>query len=413
MTTGSNILNDIFIVWIPIVFALLIGVLGAIRGVRREAVVSMSVVLGALILTVWASSWATDLNTVVTGMSVADWQATLGYGVMGLVVLGAGYGLTSALIPRGAPTAASRLGGFFLGIANGAAIAGWIMRNHYIALRDSGASGSTETMNMLFNTEASKYLIIWSGWFPLVVAAVAAIIAIVGPARRVRPTTLDEWAPSTPPTPAPPPALGVAPVGGPGVPASPATTAARPAYGGSAEGSTSVLPETQRVPYGARPAEPDISSRARADAPPTMPMPGSEGRPLYAGGQETLNLGLTGSPPAAETPGATVPARPSSSTTSTSTTPRTSDQTTQPHTTPSGPDEPSWLAAPLSTGRTDPALERSSPARDSLIARSDAPTEEHAQREQDESMVTCPRCGSREFAGAAFCTQCGNRLKAP
>jgi hypothetical protein len=415
MTTGSSILNDIFIVWIPIVFALLIGVLGAIRGVRREAVVSMSVVLGALILMVWASSWATDLNSLVTGMTVADWQATLGYVVMGLVVLGAGYGLTSALVPRGAPTAASRLGGFFLGLANGAAIAGWIMRNHYIALRDSGASGSTETMNMLFNTEASKYLIIWSGWFPLVVAAVAAIIAIVGPARRIRPTTLDEWTPAAPPTPAPPPALGVAPVGGPGVPASPATTA-RPVYGGTAEGSTLVLPETQRVPYGARPAEPDISSRARADAPPTMPMPGSEGRPLYSGGQETLNLGLTGSPSAAETPSATVQARPSSSTTSTtstSTPPRASDQTTQPHATPSGPDEPSWLAAPLSTGRTDPALERSSAARDSLIARSEAPTAEPVQREQDESMITCPRCGSREFASAAFCTQCGNRLKAP
>jgi hypothetical protein len=132
-----------------------------------------------------------------------------------------------------------------------------------------------------------------------------------------------------------------------------------------------------------------------------MPMPGSEGRPLYSGGQETLNLGLTDRPTRPESSGSTLPARPAS------------DQSTTPHVTTVTADGPSWLAAPMSTGRTDPALDRSAAVDDSLISRSEAPTlEQPVFGGRDEDTVTCSRCGSEELSSAAFCTQCGNRLKA-
>ncbi|HET9493658.1 MAG TPA: hypothetical protein VFR15_05465 [Chloroflexia bacterium] len=403
MTTG-NIFNDIFIIWLPIVFALLLAALGAIRGVRRESIVALSIVLGGLILMVWGQSWATDLSDVIPNLSVADWQVALGYVVMGLVVLAAGYGLASALTPRGAPTPLSRLGGFLLGLANGAAIVGWIMRNHYIALRDSGAPGAVESMDLLYRTPVSFGLILWSGWFPLVVAAVAAIIAIVGPARRVRPTTLDEWTPPGAVTPAPPPALGVVPASGTSATTTQTVSSTAP-YGGTAAGSTSVLPETRPAPYGRLETPPPTT---RPDAPPTMPMPGSEGRPLYSGGQDTLNLGLTDRPSTPEPSDGALPRRPEA------------ERVTTPHATTAGStatttaDEPSWLAAPLSTGRTDPALDRRAEERDSLIKRSEASTlEQPIADAKDEGTVTCPRCGSREFRSAAFCTQCGNRLQAP
>jgi uncharacterized membrane protein required for colicin V production len=418
MTTGSGILNDIFVIWLPIIFALLLAALGFVRGVRREAIVSLAVVLGGLILTVWASSWATDVASVIPGLAVADWQATLGYIVMGLVVLAAGYGLASALVTRGPITAASRLGGFLLGLANGAAIAGWIMRNHYLALRDSGAADSAQTMDMLYRTPVSFGLILWSGWFPLVVAAAAAIIAIVGPARRVRPTTLEDWTPPATAAPAPPPTLGVPPAAGPGATPSQPPSGSTPyggaayggaAYGGSASrdtsaGSTSVLAETRPTAYGARVPE----RSPGADSPPTMPMPGSEGRPLYSGGQETLNLGLADRPSSAPAPDATVPSRPASD--HGSATPDTHATTPNPTTLGEGP---SWLAAPMSTGRTDPALDRQPTGeRDSLVSRSEAPTvEQPVMSTGSEAIVTCPNCGSREFASAAFCTQCGTRLK--
>ena len=85
---------------------------------------------------------------------------------------------------------------------------------------------------------------------------------------------------------------------------------------------------------------------------------------------------------------------------------------TAPHATTVG-EGPSWLAAPISTGRTDPALDRQSPTeRDSLVSRSEAPTaEQPVLSTGSEAMITCSNCGSREFANSAFCTQCGTRLK--
>jgi hypothetical protein len=130
-------------------------------------------------------------------------------------------------------------------------------------------------------------------------------------------------------------------------------------------------------------------------------MPGSEGRPLYSGGQETLNLGLTDRPVTSEPPESTLPSRPAT------------DQATAPYSATATADGPSWLAAPISTGRTDPALGRESSSGDSLVSRSEAATvEQPVLGSEGDDMVTCDRCGSREFRSAAFCTQCGNRLRA-
>ncbi len=192
--------NLIYLVWLPVALAVVLGIVGLLRGAVREALVSVSVLLGALIIQTWAALWAGDAVEAFPSLDRTQVELALNIVVIGLVVLVVGYLLGSALVSRADPiSAASRLAGALIGLANGAAIGGWLLRLGYLANPSGGQ----------LDNDISRYLIIWAGWFPLVAALVAAIIALVGPVRRARtrvaePAPQTNWTPATPSSPTPP-----------------------------------------------------------------------------------------------------------------------------------------------------------------------------------------------------------------
>ncbi|HEY0071845.1 MAG TPA: CvpA family protein, partial [Chloroflexia bacterium] len=131
MTTGST--NDILAAALPIVLAVIFGILGAVRGFRREAIVSGSIVLGVLIVEQWAARWADDLYGMYTGASREWQQVALSMVVLSLVVLVLGYGL-GTLTGRRPLSGGSRAGGLLLGLVNGSALGGWLLRYIYLSL---------------------------------------------------------------------------------------------------------------------------------------------------------------------------------------------------------------------------------------------------------------------------------------
>ena len=50
MTSTGDLLTDILALYLPLALALIMGVIGLFRGARREAVVSFSIVLAALVI---------------------------------------------------------------------------------------------------------------------------------------------------------------------------------------------------------------------------------------------------------------------------------------------------------------------------------------------------------------------------
>ncbi|MDQ3704029.1 MAG: zinc-ribbon domain-containing protein [Chloroflexota bacterium] len=201
MIGGST--SDILAMALPVVLAIVMGILGAARGFRREAIVSGSIVLGALIVQQWASLWATDLYDMYTGVSREMQQVALSQVLMSLIVLVIGYGLGS-LVPRGRVPSGSRVGGLLLGLANGSAIGGWLLRYIYTSLDGAQPSSS------LYQNVVTQSFMIWAGWFPVALAVVGALVALIAPFRRsevevtqtpvATPTPAPVW---TPPPPAP------------------------------------------------------------------------------------------------------------------------------------------------------------------------------------------------------------------
>ncbi|MDQ5823302.1 MAG: zinc-ribbon domain-containing protein [Chloroflexota bacterium] len=175
MIGGST--SDILAMALPVVLALVMGILGAARGFRREAIVSGSIVLGALIVQQWASLWATDLYDMYTGVSHEMQQVALSQVLMSLIVLVIGYGLGS-LVPRGRVPSGSRVGGLLLGLANGSAIGGWLLRYIYTSLDGAQPSSS------LYQNVVTQSFMIWAGWFPVALAVMGALVALIAPFRR-------------------------------------------------------------------------------------------------------------------------------------------------------------------------------------------------------------------------------------
>ncbi|MDQ3929269.1 MAG: hypothetical protein M3328_08995, partial [Chloroflexota bacterium] len=91
MTIGSP--SDILAMAVPVVLAILMGVLGAVRGFRREAIVSGAIALGALTVQQWASLWSDDLYGMYKGLSREMLQVVLSSVLLSLIVLVIGYGL--------------------------------------------------------------------------------------------------------------------------------------------------------------------------------------------------------------------------------------------------------------------------------------------------------------------------------
>ena len=198
MSTGS--VNDLLAVALPIALAAVMGILGAIRGFWREAIVSASVVLGAFIVQQWASLWAADLSGMYTGASREWQQVALSMLLLSLIVLVLGYGL-GTLLGRGRTSVGSRTGGLLLGLVNGSAIGGWLLRYVYTGLDGSQPSSP------LYQNQLTQSFMIWAGWFPVALAVIGAIVALIAPFRRPHvevvetpPATAPVW---TPPPPVP------------------------------------------------------------------------------------------------------------------------------------------------------------------------------------------------------------------
>ncbi|HEX8599555.1 MAG TPA: zinc-ribbon domain-containing protein [Chloroflexia bacterium] len=202
MISGSA--SDILAMALPVVLAILMGILGTVRGFRREAIVSGSIVLGAHIVQQWAALWSFDLYGMYTGVSREMQQVVLSHLLLSLIVLVIGYGLGS-LVPRGRVSSGSRVGGLLLGLANGSAIGGWLLRYIYTSL-----DGAQPSSNLYQNVVTQSFMI-WAGWFPVALAIIGALVALIAPFRRseveVTQTAVATPAPAPVWTP-PPPAYG-------------------------------------------------------------------------------------------------------------------------------------------------------------------------------------------------------------
>src|SRR5881392_2756564 len=131
--------DQIYTIWFPLGIMLLFAVLGVLRGVVREALVSVSLALGALIITLWAGEWSQGLHDIYAGMGQGQEEFVLSFSVLWLVLLVVGYGM-GGFVPKQPLSSRSRLAGGLLGLVNGAAVAGWSLRLAFINLHDAQPS---------------------------------------------------------------------------------------------------------------------------------------------------------------------------------------------------------------------------------------------------------------------------------
>ena len=138
--------------------ALVVGVLnGARRGPIKEGMALMGVLLGALLITLWAERWGGVISRQ-TG-----WRPGIGQWVAMLVLLWgtallAGYG-SVALLPR-RPERLSpvlRAGGALLGLLNGGLLIAFTLR--YTQLLVYGESAATRRMTWIQMSPASRFLV--------------------------------------------------------------------------------------------------------------------------------------------------------------------------------------------------------------------------------------------------------------
>lgn len=190
----------LYTIWLPLALTLLFGVVGFLRGLWREAVVSAAIVIGALIAQQWVTPdrWVGDIGEVFSGADPGWIQFTLGTVITLLTVLLVGYVLGGRLVgrPRGASL---RAAGALLGLANGSALAGWLLRYAYEGL------DRTQLSSPLYNDAFSQAFMIWAGWFPVALALLGALIGLLAPLRRAQiaiaqPSPQTDWSPAPPTT---------------------------------------------------------------------------------------------------------------------------------------------------------------------------------------------------------------------
>ena len=192
-----NVPNDVLTIWLPVAVMALLALLGLLRGVGRELVVAAAITLGALIVQQWAANWAGGIRQGFTSTDLGSAQFALGVLILLAVTLFVGYMLGGRLVDR-PTTAGTRLLGGVLGALNGAALAGWVLRYAYTSLDASQPSSP------IYQNTVSQGFMIWAGWFPVVLAVLGTLYALLSPLRRARaaverPSTSSDWAP----TPAP------------------------------------------------------------------------------------------------------------------------------------------------------------------------------------------------------------------
>lgn len=379
-------MTEIFTLFVPVFLALVFAVFGVLRGVWREAIVSAAIVIAALINKQWSERWATDLNEIITNVGRGEAEFTLSVVILVMVVLVVGYILGSALI-KGKPSAASRVFGGLLGLFNGGAVAGWLLLYAYVSL-----DGAQATSPIYLSGVAQGFMIL-AGWFPVALALVGAIVALIAPLRRAqtavsRPSEATNWTPATagPPVVPAPDRSAYAPVypamqpSAPGPPTIP--TQALPDYynpppayvAGQAQQASQPAPVTQPDPIGAEtrsfPAV-DIHNQPTVENEQIKP---AQPSPPPAWGEPSEPSWLVG--PAASAPAVSTPeAQPEG-------------EALAPIVEPSQPSD---------EGAAEPEREASAPDTEEIVS---APT-----------TTPCPSCGTQLQSDAYFCTECGARVK--
>ncbi len=413
--------NQIYTIWLPLLITVVFAVIGMVRGVVREAIVAASVVLAAFINLQWTDKvWADSLNLVFPGMDKGQEQFILSLIVLWLIVPVVGYGL-GTLLPKQQLATRSWIGGMLLGLLSGAAVAGLTLLYAY-----TGLDGA-ETTSRFYQNLLSRGFMVWAGWFPLLLAFLAALVVLLVPIRRAqiavaRPSPASNWGPSgrpgipgalPPQTPAPAMASSMFPT--------PASAPAGTGVGaGTAMGASEV---TNAMSYPQAP-QPTILM-PEWDATPTTLIPVSPLEAAYRESQHSTpitepatepQLSVTRSfdafhvaPPAPTS--ADEGSQNNTDTFSAFSAPDNTDsswllqslQSIEDNQKQTERHEPGGLAATTSFG-TEHSI--SSPA---IPASVDQPAEAAPATPVTEEK-RCPNCGSPVMPGALFCTECGTRL---
>lgn len=304
--TTSDIVATVF----PVLLIVLMGIIGTLQGGRRAAVVSASIILGAFLGYYWGPRWTADTAAIFTGVDAGWQQLILSYAVLILSVLVLGYGL-GTYVAAEPITGGGRTWGLVLGIANGAALAGWLLFYVYTALDRSQASSP------LYQNSVSAGFMVLALWSPVGLALLGALAALIAPFRRrpvvVTTTTATSAATATPAS----AVMHMAPLAPPPV---------MPAY---RQGPSQVYGPPANEPYSSHnaptavyPYVPPQNPPAAPPAPPPAYNPGGSGANQYGAGAYPLDSARV-TPPAESTPYSSAPAydsTPYSNTTTTTTT---------------------------------------------------------------------------------------------
>ncbi len=332
----------------------------------------------------WAASWAKDMSGMITGVSREWQQVVLSYVLMILIVLTLGYGL-GGFLGKTVLTASTRMAGLLLGVVNGAALAGWLLRYVYVSL--DGAQATSP----LYMNEIARSFMIWAGWYPVLLAAAGAVAAIFSPLRRAQTvvaqaSSTTDWQPTYV---APPPLPASAPLPPlPAQPSQPADSTVYPSY------------NAPTAPYSYSYAP---SPAPSASPPPPAPERDAPSTRLFPTSEIAANeVADTAAPPASVTRSFAPP--------SPSEAPAEVVQEVKPvslferdeyaHST-----TPSWLMGDAGANSHQPEA-AGAPVQDNAL-RDEAPSGGSAPLGMGEK--TCANCGADLVSGAQFCTQCGTR----
>ena len=390
------LLDDIYVMWIPILAVALMTALGVWRGVYREIPVAAAIALSALIVVQWAGQdrWARDLSTTFSGLGVGEWQFFLTLVLMGLIVAVVGYGL-GGLFARRSLSSPSRVLGGILGLANGAALAGWVLRAAY-----EGLVNRQET-SAVYQNPISLSLMVWAGWFPVALAVTGAVAALIFSLRGDRVAS----APESTRAPATYPATGgsvpvyTRPVSSTLYPPIPVETGAYQAQPPDAQ-STMYMPTR------------DAAANAPTAIYPMVPPPPPANLTPH---QQGASGQYAPFPPAPDSATTLAPAQGPSARTekgrddieATSNT-HTSDA---PHTPPFGYDLAAmWGNAQQGSASQYEATSRDAPPGQATQSTSPVETSVVEGNKSGDGEIRCRNCGNPLQASAVFCTECGTRV---
>lgn len=383
---GTDI-NSLFTLWLPLVAALLLALFGFLRGALREAIVSGAIILAALINFVWAGLWSEDVRGFISGSERGTTQFWLSSVLMVLIVLVVGY-ILGGTLPKHPLTGTERVGGGLLGFFNGAAIAGWIIRYAFVDLDGAQATSRFYTGNF------AQGFMIWAGWFPVFLAVVGTVVAILRPLRRAQtavaqPAAATDWRPATAPAAAYVPGQATAnstqayspplqqPVG--------TTPPPPPQFTGPYRGPSPTAIEYQATPNRNTPGQGGyVGPASTGSQTPHAPAVARADPAIDRSSQPTLANEQVG----AASAGTQVPDFADTS-------------------------EPSWLVGEPPTTRMTP--DETSETRSFTVQ--DSPSTETTSfatlpaNGGGSTEVNCPQCGASVDGDATFCTECGMRLK--